>query len=106
MHVALHCTWAQASFCVRLAEYLVFVQNYAPSEITILTPYLGQKRNVKAAHLLLRQWWLLQRGSGPVGIVSEPGRATPRKCSSRPTSSAPSGSTAPNGWQRRLLTQR
>ena len=31
----------------KLAEYFVFYQHYKPSQITILTPYLGQKRIVK-----------------------------------------------------------
>ena len=31
----------------KLAEYFVFDQHYKPSQITILTPYLGQKRIVK-----------------------------------------------------------
>jgi len=37
----------EGSFMVKLAEYFVFMQNYEPSEITILTPYLGQKRLIK-----------------------------------------------------------
>ena len=37
----------EAHFFVKLAEYFVFMQGYKPSEITILTPYLGQKRVIK-----------------------------------------------------------
>jgi hypothetical protein len=37
----------EASFMIKLAEYFVFMQHYKPSQITILTPYLGQKRTIK-----------------------------------------------------------
>lgn len=36
----------EAHFCVKFARFLC-QQGYAPNEITILTPYLGQRRKIK-----------------------------------------------------------
>ena len=37
----------EAKLVCKLAEYFILVKRYAPSDITILTPYLGQKRLCK-----------------------------------------------------------
>eukprot|EP00658_Telonema_sp_P-2_P011832 TRINITY_DN14531_c0_g1_i1.p1 TRINITY_DN14531_c0_g1~~TRINITY_DN14531_c0_g1_i1.p1 ORF type:complete len:748 (+),score=185.98 TRINITY_DN14531_c0_g1_i1:122-2365(+) len=37
----------EARFLAKLAEYFVLVKGYQPSEVTLLTPYLGQKRLFK-----------------------------------------------------------